>query len=57
MLEKYLQEFKVNPFVDEFFAVSSRQPAVMLERISRWGETPPEFTLEEVVTDAPWHRK
>jgi hypothetical protein len=57
MLERYLREFGINPFVDEFYTVSRSRPAVMLERISRYPNIPPEFTLEEVSAGVPWRRK
>jgi hypothetical protein len=47
MLERYLREFEITPFADEFYAVSRERPAVMLERISRWPDIPQEFTLEQ----------
>jgi len=51
------REFEINPFVDEFYAVSRGRPAVMLERTPRWEDIPPEFTLEEVSAGVPWRRK
>jgi hypothetical protein len=57
LLERYLREFAITPFVDEFYSVSRSCPAVMLERRSRWQDIPPEFTLQELVAGAPWRRK
>jgi len=57
MLEGYLREFQLSPLADHFYAVSSSQPAVILERASRWSDVPPEFTLDEVIAGVPWHRR
>jgi hypothetical protein len=57
MLEGYLLQFQLRPFTDDFYVVSSSRPAVMLERVSRWEDAPPEFTLEEVISEEPWRRR
>jgi hypothetical protein len=57
MLERYVREFGLNPFMDEFYAIFRNRPAVMLERTSRWENVPPEFTLDEVSAGVPWQRK
>ncbi len=54
LLDLYLREFKLNPFRDDFYAVSSSRSAVGLERTSRWSNRPPEFTLAEVSAGLPW---
>jgi len=56
MLIAYLAEFGLAPFSDSFYTASEVTPAVVLERIGRWTNPPPEFTLEQVLAGIPWRR-
>ena len=54
MLAQYLQHFNLEPLDDGFYTPSSRTPAILLERTTRWQHPPPEFTLREVIDGVPW---
>jgi hypothetical protein len=56
MLEKYLTEFDLHPFDEDFYCISSATPAVILERPA-YGHEPPDFTLQEVAEGRPWVRR
>src|SRR5262245_43875865 len=43
LLQKYLAEFGLTPFSDDFYDVSPDKPAILLECTSRWENGPPEF--------------
>lgn len=57
LLEAYLDQFGLVPLSDDFYQVGSDAPAIMLERSdSRWAQSPPEYTLEQVLAGVPWQR-
>lgn len=57
MLAGYLAEFALFPFEDSFYPVSAGSPAVLLERLSRWENPPPEFSLEQAIEGFPWRQQ
>jgi len=56
MLDRYLAEFGLHPFDDDFYCVSPAAPAVILERPA-YSQEPPDFTLQEVAEGLPWKRR
>jgi hypothetical protein len=56
LLERYLGEFGLKPFDDSFYAPSDQNPAILIERVTRWADPADEFTLAEVVAGVPWDR-
>jgi hypothetical protein len=56
LLEQYLGEFGLKPFEDGFYAPSEQNPAILVERVTRWENPPKEYSVAEVVAGIPWDR-
>ncbi len=54
ILARYLAHRSLHPFEDSFYNVSVDRPAIIMERVSRWSVSPPEFSLTDVVDGRPW---
>ena len=54
LLERYLLEFGLTPFDDNFYVVNTKQPGIVLER-PPWKNEPRAFTLADAVAGKPWH--